>query len=54
MYKLVNDIITGQEDTTVIKRISDGVYIPRNEANRDYKEYLEWVALGNTPEPADE
>ena len=29
----------------VIKRISDGAFIPINEANRDYQEYLEWVAI---------
>ncbi len=22
--------------------------------NKDYQEYLKWVAAGNTPEPADE
>jgi hypothetical protein len=27
--------------------------VPINEANTDYQEYLEWVAEGNTPEPAD-
>ncbi len=27
--------------------------VPKNEENRDYKEYLEWVAEGNTPDPAD-
>ena len=28
--------------------------IPLYEANTDYQEYLEWVAEGNEPEPADE
>ena len=27
--------------------------IPMVEDNTDYQEYLEWVAEGNTPEPAD-
>ena len=54
MYKLVNDLITGQEDTSIIVRTSDNAYIPRDEGNRDYQEYLEWLAEGNTPEPADE
>jgi len=34
----------------VIKRISDNAFIPMDEANTDYKEYLEWVAKGNTAE----
>lgn len=27
---------------------SDGAVIPADEKNRDYREYLEWVAAGNT------
>jgi len=36
-----------------IYRKSDGAYIPKNEENVDYQEYLKWVAEGNTAEAAD-
>ena len=29
------------------------LYIPTVSANSDYGEYLEWVAAGNTADPAD-
>ena len=30
-----------------------GAVIPADPKNVDYQEYLEWVAAGNTPDPAD-
>ena len=44
---------TGSVDTKVIIRKEDGAYIPIDEANIDYQDYLEWVAEGNTIEEAD-
>lgn len=32
---------------------SDGRSIPATVDNRDWRDYLDWLALGNTPEPAD-
>jgi hypothetical protein len=42
------------DNVTTIIRLSDNASIPMNEDNTDYKKYLEWVAEGNTPQPADE
>jgi len=48
------DLITGKTvETKVILRKEDNAYIPFDEANTDYQEYLQWVAEGNTPEAAD-
>jgi hypothetical protein len=35
-----------------VKR-SDGVFIPFDHKNSDYQQYLEWLAAGNTPLPAE-
>tara|TARA_Y100001973_G_C5186142_1_gene327960 strand:+ start:1270 stop:1446 length:177 start_codon:yes stop_codon:yes gene_type:complete len=54
-YKLMNDTITGGSATSVKKTDDDGniSFIPFDTGNYDYQEYLEWVAAGNTPDPAD-
>jgi len=52
MYQLQPDSM-GQPAQSV-KRLSDNAYIPFDPANTDYQAYLEWLALGNTPLPAEE
>jgi len=53
MYQIINDHMTGQPATT-IKRLADNAFIPFDPANTDYQTYLEWIAEGNEPLPADE
>ncbi len=38
---------------TGVQRLADGVCIPFDDRNRQYKEYLQWVAEGGVAEPAD-
>ena len=52
MYKLLPDTWLGKSNQ--ILRTTDGAFIPMDEANTDYQVYLEWVAQGNTPLPAEE
>ena len=49
MYRTTLNI-DGTESTTIF-RIADSAFIPADPANRDYQEYLAWVAEGNEAEP---
>ena len=49
-YKLINDIITGTLASIQIKGTNK--FIPLEPSNKDYLEYLAWVADGNTADPA--
>ena len=63
MYKKLSEILgdTKTDRTNCILKIKDesgntltnSLYIPFDEANTDYQEYLAWVAEGNTAEAAD-
>ena len=56
MYQLLNTTYGGGSviALNVVKRLSDNAFIPFDPANTDYAEYLEWLAEGNEPLPADE
>ena len=57
-YQLYSNITLGSDsfERGCIKKILDNgtvLCIPSDEANTDYREYLEWVAEGNTAEAAE-
>jgi hypothetical protein len=53
MYKLIAKPEWLLSDMNHVCRLEDHAVIPFDPANADYQKYLEWVAEGNTPEPAD-
>ena len=53
-YKLRNFTIDGVAYQDILhKESTPNRAIPKDPANKDYAEYLEWVDAGNTPEAAD-
>ena len=52
MYKIIKNKV-GSLDT-VLNSVSNTSFVDKSEDNTDYQAYLEWLAEGNTPEPADE
>ena len=53
MYKQIRSVDTNKIFANLICRVSDGACIPFDPDNTDYQKYLEWVAEGNTPDPAE-
>jgi hypothetical protein len=41
-----------QLKTDGVIRTTDGAHIPATTRNRDWRDYQDWLALGNTPDPA--
>jgi peptidase E len=52
MYKQIKTI-DGSINDSSIQHIETTAFIPFAPDNTDYQKYLEWLADGNTPQPAD-
>ena len=50
-YKLINDTKTGTLAGIQIKGTNK--FLPLDTSNIEYQKYLDWVAEGNTADPAD-
>ncbi len=51
-YRLFNDTYGNPQD--VVQHIESTTFIPFDPANSDYQLYLEWLAEGNEPLPAED
>jgi hypothetical protein len=52
MYKLILSPRTGELGNVVL-RLSDNTFITEDENSSSWREYQDWLAEGNTSEPAD-
>jgi hypothetical protein len=50
-YTEVWDVMQGRVSDSMIQRDVDQAFIPFDEANTDYVEYLAWLDEGNEPTP---
>ncbi len=50
MYNMVSYTMFGVVQTNLV-RVADSANIPQDPNNKDYQEYLAWIALGNTATP---
>ena len=47
MYQIATDPISSKQSIVFVDTM---LWIPMDEANTDYQQYLAWLELGNTPE----
>ena len=52
MYKLTGNDLHGNPLNAVVL-VETNMWIPMDPNNTDYQKYLEWLAEGNEPLPAD-
>ena len=50
-YTQVWDPMRNQPNDSMIQRDADQAFIPFDEANVDYQDYLAWLDEGNEPTP---
>ncbi|GJE59751.1 hypothetical protein [Methylobacterium trifolii] len=48
-YSEVRDPVTGAARDDVVRRESDGAFIPADPGNTDWLAYRAWIAAGNAP-----
>ena len=50
-YTQVWDVMNNQVSDSMIVRDEDQAFIPFDDANVDYQDYLAWLVKGNAPTP---
>ena len=54
-FKLVTQSLYGQRSTVYVRQNDDGSNVSFADCNEnEYQQYLDWLAEGNEPLPADE